>query len=93
MDALSSYGKPGVPADMGAGSDHYNFELAGIPIGGVFSGLNPMSMSDAEVFGGTAGAPEDPCYHLSCDTTDNVNLDNATVLGQAIASVLEELAY
>ncbi|HUP83969.1 MAG TPA: hypothetical protein VM284_07260 [Candidatus Limnocylindria bacterium] len=66
---------------------------AGVPIGGVFSGLDLMSSSDAALFGGTAGVPQDPCHHLACDTTGNVDLDNATVLGQAIANVLEGLAY
>ncbi len=93
LDALTALQAPGIALDMGAGSDHYNFELAGIPIGGLFSGLSPMSPSEAPIFGGTANAPEDPCYHLACDTTPNVDLDNAALLGQAIAIVLGELAY
>jgi Zn-dependent M28 family amino/carboxypeptidase len=93
LDALTALNSPGIAMDMGAASDHYNFELAGIPIGGVFSGLSPMSPEDAAVFGGTVGAPEDPCYHLACDTTDNVDLENAALLGQAIALVLADIAY
>jgi Zn-dependent M28 family amino/carboxypeptidase len=93
LAALSSLGAPGLPMDMGAGSDHYAFEQAGVPIGGVFSGLGPKSPGDAEMFGGTALAPEDPCYHLACDTRDNVDLPTAATLGQALALVLGELAY
>jgi Zn-dependent M28 family amino/carboxypeptidase len=78
---------------MGGASDHYAFGQAGVPVGGLFSGLSPMEAADAALFGGTALAPMDPCYHLACDTIDNVDLDNAVVLGQALAIVLGELAY
>ncbi len=93
LSALSSLGAPSVPLDMGSNSDHFAFEQAGVSIGGVFSGIGVMGMSDAQAFGGTAHALMDPCYHLACDTRENVDLDNATVLGQAIADVLGELAY
>jgi aminopeptidase S len=73
LDALSGLGKPGQALDLGGGSDHYAFGQAGIPIGGVFSGLDPMSEEDASLFGGTALAPMDPCYHLACDTRDIVD--------------------
>ena len=29
---------------------------------------------EAELWGGTAGEPYDPCYHRACDTVDNVDL-------------------
>ncbi|MEP7379672.1 MAG: M20/M25/M40 family metallo-hydrolase [Chloroflexota bacterium] len=93
LDALQALDAPGLPTDLGANSDHFAFAQAGIPIGGVFSGLNLMSTSDADLFGGTAGAPQDLCYHLSCDTTDNVDRDSAALLGQAIAAALSKLAY
>jgi Zn-dependent M28 family amino/carboxypeptidase len=92
LDALSYLGAPGVAIDLGPSSDHYHFELAGIPIGGLFSGLSPMTPDDAALFGGVAGAPADPCYHLACDTIDNVDLENAWLFGQATAIVLERLA-
>jgi hypothetical protein len=92
LRALSDLGAPGVPADMGSNSDHFAFEQAGVTIGGVFSGLDLMSMSDAQVFGGTPNARMDPCYHLACDTTQNVDLDSTRLLGQAIADVLFDLA-
>jgi hypothetical protein len=93
LDALRALGAPGLAQDMGAGSDHYAFQQAGVPIGGVFSGLDNMDPNDALLFGGTARSPMDPCYHLACDTRDNVDLPNAATLGQAVAMVLQELAY
>jgi hypothetical protein len=93
LDALQALGEPGLPLDIGASSDHFAFERAGVPIGGLFSGLDPMDPNDALTFGGTALAPMDPCYHLACDTRANVDLDNATLLGQALADVLAGLVY
>ena len=93
MDALAAMGKPGLTIDIGPSSDHYAFELAGIPIGGVFSGLNPLTESEAATFGGQAGVPADACYHLACDVLSNVNLGSAVTLGQAVATVLAQLAY
>ncbi|MEA2676200.1 MAG: hypothetical protein QOJ81_341 [Chloroflexota bacterium] len=93
LDALASFDAPGLAVDLGANSDHFAFAQAGVPIGGVFSGLDPKSPGDAQMFGGTAGVPEDPCYHLACDTLDNIDLANAALLGQAVADVLYRLAY
>ena len=66
---------------------------AGIPIGGVFSGLNPLTPEQAALFGALPTEPADPCYHLACDTRSNINLDSAVTLGDAVATVLEKLAY
>jgi aminopeptidase S len=93
LDALSDAGMPALRTDIGGSSDHFMFEQRGVPSAGVFSGLNPLTDEEAATFGAQAGLPADPCYHLSCDTRDNVNLDSAATLGSAIASVLQELAY
>lgn len=93
LAAFEALGAPAGTIDTGGSSDHYAFALAGIPVGGVFSGLAPMTPQDAELFGGVANEPEDPCYHLSCDTRGNVDLDSAVLLGQAVANLLMELAY
>ena len=93
LTALEALGAPARALDLGGGSDHFAVGQAGIPVGGVFSGLDPMAPEDAPLFGGIALAPMDPCYHLACDTPDNVDLDSAALLGQAIANVLERLAY
>ncbi len=60
------------PIPLEGRSDHAAFSAAGIPVGGLFSGAEgTKSPSEAEVFGGSAGEPYDPCYHLACDTFDN----------------------
>jgi Zn-dependent M28 family amino/carboxypeptidase len=90
MDAL---GLNAEPTDTGGASDHYSFELAGIPTGGVFSGIEPLTPDEAQAFGGEAGLDADPCYHLACDTRSNVDVQTSALLGMAIADVLEDLAY
>ena len=93
---LVAFEELGVPAgltDTGGASDHAAFGQVGVPIGGVFSGLALMTPSDAELFGGVANALEDPCYHLACDAVANIDFDHATLLGQVVANVLEDLAY
>ena len=66
--------------------------LFGIPSGGVFSGAFEIK-SEGEVadFGGEAGLPHDPCYHLACDTFDNTNPVLFTELAKAGAHVAEIL--
>ncbi|MDQ3785461.1 MAG: M28 family peptidase [Actinomycetota bacterium] len=60
------------PVPLEGRSDHAAFSAAGIPVGGLFSGAEGIkSPSEAEVFGGSAGKPYDPCYHLACDTFGN----------------------
>lgn len=93
LAAFAALGAPAGTIDTGGSSDHFAFAVAGIPVGGVFSGLSPMTPEDADLFGGAANEPMDPCYHLACDTRANVDLDNAALLGQATANVLLELAY
>jgi aminopeptidase S len=89
FDALDA---PAIPVDLGGGSDHAQFDARGIPTGGVFSGLSPLTEEEASLFGGVAGEPADPCYHLACDVRSNVDVDAAVLLGSAIAAVVEELA-
>jgi hypothetical protein len=40
------------------------------------------------IFGGTAGDQYDPCYHLACDTFDNVNLEVLDQNSDAIAAAI-----
>jgi Zn-dependent M28 family amino/carboxypeptidase len=57
-------------------SDYGPFIAAGvdIPSGGLFTGAEGIKTPEqAAIFGGTAGAPYDPCYHQACDTIDNVS--------------------
>lgn len=81
------------PEAIGGASDHFPIEQAGIPIGGLYSGANEVkSPDDAALFGGTAGAPADACYHLACDTTANVDPTLLGQLARAAAWVVGRLA-
>jgi Zn-dependent M28 family amino/carboxypeptidase len=77
--AFDSAGLVWQSAALGGSSDHFPFDQAGIPTGGLFSGANERkTAAQAELFGGDADTPDDSCYHLACDTTDNVD---STLLG------------
>ena len=49
-------------------------------------------MEERTRYGGFANVAFDPCYHLACDTVDNVNTEVLLQMGQAAASVLQTLA-
>ena len=56
------------PTSFDGRSDYGPFIEAGIPAGGLFSGAEGIKTPQmAEIYGGTAKAPFDPCYHKSCD--------------------------
>jgi aminopeptidase S len=92
FNALEAQGARGVGIPSG-GSDHIAFWQAGIPFGGVFSGIAPLSEEEAVQFGGEADVPADPCYHRPCDDRTNVDTATARLFGQAVAAVVEDLAY
>ncbi|TFK96809.1 hypothetical protein BDV98DRAFT_651590 [Pterulicium gracile] len=59
-----------------AGSDYRGFLDAGIVAGGFATGAGALKTErEVELFGGEAGVPHDICYHLACDTIDNLALD------------------
>jgi Zn-dependent M28 family amino/carboxypeptidase len=63
--------------DFSGRSDYGPFIAAGvdIPSGGLFTGAEGIKTAEeAAIWGGTAGQQYDPCYHLACDTYDNINL-------------------
>ena len=48
--------------------------MNGIPSGGLFTGAEGIKTAEqASIWGGTAGAQFDPCYHIACDTFANNN--------------------
>jgi aminopeptidase S len=56
------------------GSDYAAFLDAGIPAGGLFTGdRQPKDAQQARAYGGSVGRDLDPCYHRSCDTSENIN--------------------
>lgn len=91
-DALAVEGLAWEPMTVGAASDHYPLEQAGIPIGGLYSGANEIkSTEQAATYGGTADAPQDACYHLACDTVANIDPTLLGELARAAAWVLGRL--
>jgi aminopeptidase Y len=79
-DYFDSVGLAWISEDLGGGSDHYGFQLSGVPTGGLFSGASEVvGGEEADHFGIEAGRPYDACYHLTCDRLANVD---AVLLGQ-----------
>lgn len=93
VDAVTRAGGTPVKVDLGGGSDHFSFDQAGIPTGGVFSGANePVSDAEASASGATAGQPADPCYHQACDNGSELDVDLARILTTALADTALQIA-
>ncbi len=83
---FTSVGKPFKGTDFSGRSDYGPFIANGIPAGGLFTGAEGVKTpAEAAIWGGTAGLPYDPCYHLACDTFANVNADALDVNSDAVA--------
>jgi hypothetical protein len=67
----------------GQASDHASFQAAGIPVNGLYTGSTEA---------GPGGRPRDPCYHLACDTTRNVDRAMLLRMARATAEALKELS-
>jgi len=74
-------------------SDYTAFLAANISAGGLFTGADETkSTSERVTYGGLANTVLDPCYHQSCDTTDNIDQTVFGDMGKAAANVLYNLA-
>jgi aminopeptidase Y len=86
----------GVPfkgTDFSGRSDYQAFILNGIPAGGLFTGAEGIkTAAEAAIWGGTAGQPYDPCYHLACDTYANNNDAALDVNSDAVAFAVLQYA-
>lgn len=83
---LDSQGKPAEDTYFDGRSDYDGFTVAGVPAGGLFSGAEEKkSVEQAEKWGGTAGAPFDPDYHLGTDTLDRLNIEALRIHGGGVA--------
>jgi Zn-dependent M28 family amino/carboxypeptidase len=72
--------------DFSGRSDYGPFIEIGIPAGGLFTGAEDIKTEEeASLFGGTAGIAYDKCYHLECDTYDNVSLSALDINSDAVA--------
>ena len=86
LDYFKSQNLPVVPTAFDGRSDYFGFINNGIPAGGLFTGAEDLKTAEeAAIFGGTAGAPLDPCYHAACDTIANVNETVLEEMADAIA--------
>ncbi len=80
--------------DFSGRSDYGPFIAVGIPSGGLFTGAEGIkTLEEAAIWGGTAGLQYDPCYHLACDTYDNINLVAYDVNVDAVAYATLKYAY
>lgn len=90
------FNKSGVPfkgTDFSGRSDYGPFIANNIPSGGLFTGAEGIKTAEeAALWGGTAGQQYDPCYHLACDTYDNVNLYALDVNSDAVAYAVLQYA-
>ena len=83
---FASQGLASEPTAFDGRSDYGPFIEAGVPAGGLFSGAEGEKTAEqAEVYGGTAGEPYDPCYHQACDTINNLSTKALFELGDAAA--------
>lgn len=92
----SQIGEPFKGTDFSGRSDYGPFIAAGvdIPAGGLFTGAEVIKTpEEAAIWGGTAGEQYDPCYHLACDTYDNINLHAFSVNVDAVAYAVLTYAY
>jgi Zn-dependent M28 family amino/carboxypeptidase len=81
------------PTAFDGRSDYGPFIEAGIPAGGLFSGAEGIKTAEeAAIFGGTAGAPYDACYHQACDTITNLSTAALNELGDAVAHSVGTMA-
>jgi hypothetical protein len=79
--------------DIGGSSDDYRFDGLGIAVGGIFAGASQRKTdAQAATFGGSADTPYDACYHLACDTVDNVDAVLLAQMARAAARVVGDLA-
>ncbi|NNE12770.1 MAG: M20/M25/M40 family metallo-hydrolase [Ilumatobacter sp.] len=90
------YSIEGVPyedTEFSGRSDYQVFILLGIPASGLFTGAEVHKTPEQEaIWGGTAGEQFDQCYHLACDTIDNVSAEALDVNIDAVAYAVYNLA-
>jgi Zn-dependent M28 family amino/carboxypeptidase len=88
-DYFATQGLPVVPYPLDFRHSYLAFLQLGIPVGGLFGGDEGIKTPEqAAIFGGTAGDAYDPCYHLACDTFDNVSLQGLDEMSDAAAHAI-----
>jgi Zn-dependent M28 family amino/carboxypeptidase len=90
---FTSQGLASEPTPFNGRSDYGPFIAEGIPAGGLFTGAEvPKTAAQQATYGGTAGVPYDPCYHVACDTFANVSLTALDQMSDAAAHTLLTLS-
>jgi Zn-dependent M28 family amino/carboxypeptidase len=91
--AMKKLGVNHQPTAFDGRSDYGPFIEVGIPAGGIFAGAEEIkNATERALYGGIANAPFDPCYHLSCDTLDNVSPIALHTMLKSTAYVIQKLA-
>jgi Zn-dependent M28 family amino/carboxypeptidase len=86
LDYFAEQGLPTEATPFDGRSDYGPFLAVGIPVGGLFTGANGIkTAAEVEIYGGAAGEQYDPCYHLACDTFDNISLEALDQMSDAAA--------
>jgi Zn-dependent M28 family amino/carboxypeptidase len=89
LSYFDEQGLPTEPTAFDGRSDYGPFIAVGIPAGGLFTGAEGIKTDDeAAIYGGTAGDQYDPCYHLACDTFDNISLEALDQMSDAAAHAI-----
>ena len=89
----TSMGQSSKGTDFSGRSDYGPFIAVGIPAGGLFTGAEGIkTIDEVGVWGGTAGDQYDPCYHLACDTFDNISLEALEINSDAVAFAILQYA-
>ena len=64
-----------------------------VSAGGISTGAEVLkTMAERTLYGGFANAQYDPCYHLACDTVDNIDRGVYIQMARCAASAVEALA-
>jgi Zn-dependent M28 family amino/carboxypeptidase len=91
---FSTAGIPYDDTEFSGRSDYQAFIEADIPSSGLFTGAEEVKTPEqAAIWGGTAGAQFDPCYHLLCDDNDNFSAEALDVNVDAIAFAVLTYAF
>ncbi|MGP3990719.1 M28 family metallopeptidase [Streptomyces sp. 3N207] len=94
VDFLDSRGTPTRGTDFTGRSDYGPFIEAGIPAGGTFTGAEGIKTAEEQkLWGGTAGAAYDGCYHQSCDTLKNIDARAFDLNVKAVANAVGHYAW
>ncbi len=93
VDQLAAVGVTAETTTFDDASDYAAFVDAGIPSGGVLTGdEDDKSAREAQMWGGHAGAPFDPCYHAACDRLGNLDRTALDRYTDAVAGALAHFA-